>query len=172
MSTSSRSGAVRIAALYRFQRLADPQSLRGPLFDFCAQRGIRGTLLLAREGINGTVAGDDAGIEALVEHIERDLGLAGLEVKYSRSDAMPFHRLKVRIKREIVCHWGSQAAHGNVLVRLQIARERASLSVACKKRRADRYSDYTMQAALGPRARAVRQRGSEQVYDGLGFLRS
>ena len=46
-----------------------------------------------------------------------------------------------RLKREIVCHWGSQAAHGNVLVRLQIARERASLSVARKKRRADRRAD-------------------------------
>ena len=72
-----------------------------------------------------------------------------------------------RIKREIVCHWGSQAAHGNVLVRLQIARERASLSVARKKRRADRYSDYAMQAAL-ERERYDRD-GANKPMMGLGF---
>ncbi len=72
-----------------------------------------------------------------------------------------------RIKREIVCHWGSQAAHGNVLVRLQIARERASLSVARKKRRADRFSDYAMQAAL-ERERYDRD-GANKPMMGLGF---
>ena len=62
----------------------------------------------------------------------------------ARSEA----ELTGRIKREIVCHWGSKAAHGNVLVRLLIARERASLGVASRKRRADRYCDYAMQKAL------------------------
>jgi len=59
-------------------------------------------LLLASEGINGTIAGSDAGIEAVVAHIRTFPGCAGLDVKYSRAETMPFHRLKVRIKREIV----------------------------------------------------------------------
>ena len=75
--------------------------------------------------------------------------------------------LTARIKRKIVCHWGSQAAHGNVLVRLQIARERASLSVARKKRRADRFSDYTMQSAL-EQERYDRE-GANTPMMGLGF---
>jgi len=102
MSTPSTPSGFRIAALYRFQRLAAPEALRGPLLDFCAARGIRGTLLLAREGINGTVAGSAEAIGALVAHLEGDLGIRGLEIKYSQSEAMPFHRLKVRLKREIV----------------------------------------------------------------------
>ena len=72
-----------------------------------------------------------------------------------------------RIKREIVCHWGSKAAHGNVLVRLLIARERASLGVASRKRRADRYSDYAMQGAL-ERARYERE-GANTPFMGVGF---
>ena len=102
MSTLSTLPGFRIAALYRFQRLAEPEALRRPLLDFCAARGIRGTLLLAREGINGTVAGGAEAIDALVANLEGDLGIRGLEIKYSRSEAMPFHRLKVRLKREIV----------------------------------------------------------------------
>ncbi len=102
MTTPSTPSGFRIAALYRFQRLAGPEALHGPLFDFCAARGIRGTLLLAREGINGTVAGSTEAIGALVAHLEDDLGIRGLEIKYSQSEAMPFHRLKVRLKREIV----------------------------------------------------------------------
>ena len=102
MPTPSTPSGFRIAALYRFQRLADPQAMRGPLHAFCAARGIRGTLLLAHEGINGTVAGSGEAIDALVAHLEEDLGIGGLEIKYSRSEAMPFHRLKVRLKREIV----------------------------------------------------------------------
>ena len=72
-----------------------------------------------------------------------------------------------RIKREIVCHWGSKSAFGNVLVRLQIARERASLHVASRKRRADRYSDYAMQGAL-ERARYERE-GANIPFMGMGF---
>jgi UPF0176 protein len=102
MPAPSTPTGYRIAALYRFQRLAEPETLRDLLHAFCSARGIRGTLLLAREGINGTVAGGAAAIEDLVAHVEGELGIRGLEIKYSLSDAMPFHRLKVRLKREIV----------------------------------------------------------------------
>ncbi|TIP13019.1 rhodanese-related sulfurtransferase [Mesorhizobium sp.] len=92
----------RVAALYRFARLDDFEALRAPLAAFCCGRGIKGTLLLAHEGINGTVAGSDAAVAALINHLECIEGLAGLEVKYSSAAQMPFHRMKVRLKREIV----------------------------------------------------------------------
>lgn len=92
----------RVAALYRFARLEAFDSLRVPLAAFCCERGIRGTLLLAHEGINGTVAGSEAAIAALIDHLESIEGLAGLEVKYSSAAEMPFYRMKVRLKREIV----------------------------------------------------------------------
>lgn len=93
---------VRIAALYRFARFADPAALRAPLLDLCRREGVRGTLLLACEGINGTIAGDDAAIERVLVHIRALPGCADIAVKESRADTLPFHRMKVRIKAEIV----------------------------------------------------------------------
>ncbi|RUU09921.1 hypothetical protein EOD10_23245, partial [Mesorhizobium sp. M7A.T.Ca.TU.009.01.3.2] len=92
----------RVAALYRFARLDAFEELRAPLAAFCCGRGIKGTLLLAHEGINGTVAGSEAAIAELILYLEAIEGLAGLEVKYSAAADMPFHRMKVRLKREIV----------------------------------------------------------------------
>ncbi|WP_457938721.1 oxygen-dependent tRNA uridine(34) hydroxylase TrhO [Mesorhizobium sp. 10J20-29] len=97
-----RTPQFRVAALYRFCRLVRFAELREPLAAFCSARGIKGTLLLAREGINGTVAGTEAAIAALVAHLEAMPELAGMEIKYSNSNDMPFHRMKVRLKREIV----------------------------------------------------------------------
>jgi len=93
---------VRVAALYRFARFDDPAALRASLYDLCARRGVKGTLLLAREGINGTIAGSDAAIEDLVAAIRALPGCAEAEIKFARAAEMPFHRLKVRLKREIV----------------------------------------------------------------------
>ena len=58
-----------VAALYHFTRFADPAALKGPLLDLCKSRGVMGTLLLAKEGINGTIAGDRAGIDAVLAHV-------------------------------------------------------------------------------------------------------
>ena len=93
---------VRIAALYHFTRFDDPASLRAPLQALCDEQGVRGTLLLAGEGINGTIAGSDEGIQAVLDHIRALPGCADLEVKESRADKMPFYRSKVRLKKEIV----------------------------------------------------------------------
>ncbi|ESW67672.1 rhodanese-related sulfurtransferase [Mesorhizobium sp. C277A] len=96
---------VRVAALYKFARLGDFEVLRvlrTPLAAFCCGRGIKGTLLLAQEGINGTVAGSETDIADLIAYLEAIEGLADLEVKYSTAAEMPFHRMKVRLKREIV----------------------------------------------------------------------
>jgi UPF0176 protein len=92
----------RVAALYRFASLPDWQDMRAPLADFCISRGIKGTLLLAHEGINGTVAGSQEAIAELVEHLQSFPALNGIDVKYSSALEMPFHRMKVRLKREIV----------------------------------------------------------------------
>jgi UPF0176 protein len=96
------AGAVRIAALYRFARFDDPAAIRARLETVAADAGIRGTLLVAHEGINGTIAGDDAGVETVLAAIRALPGCADLTPKFAEAAAMPFHRLKVRLKREIV----------------------------------------------------------------------
>lgn len=93
---------IRIAALYRFNRFEDCAALREPLAAVCAAHGVKGTLLLASEGINGTIAGSDEAIDQVLAYISGLPGCADLDVKESRAAAMPFHRMKVRIKREIV----------------------------------------------------------------------
>ena len=91
-----------VAALYQFAPFDDPAALRQPLLDVCAAQGVKGTLLLAREGINGTIAGSADGIAAVIEHIRSLPGCTDLDVKYSAAAALPFQRLKVRLKKEIV----------------------------------------------------------------------
>jgi UPF0176 protein len=91
-----------VAALYHFTRFDDPASLRGPLLDVATSHGVRGSLLLAREGINGTIAGNRDGIDAMLAHIRAMPGCAALEWKESHAPDMPFGRMKVRLKREIV----------------------------------------------------------------------
>ncbi|MGD9809864.1 MAG: rhodanese-related sulfurtransferase [Sphingobium sp.] len=93
---------VCVAALYRFTRFDDCTSFRSPLQSLCRQQGVRGTLLLAAEGINGTIAGPSEGIATVLEHIRTLPDCADLDVKLSSAATMPFHRMKVRIKREIV----------------------------------------------------------------------
>lgn len=91
-----------VCALYHFTRFDDPAALRGPLLDICREEAITGTLLLAGEGINGTVAGPRAGIDALLEHICDLPGCNDIEWKLSTATERPFARMKVRLKREIV----------------------------------------------------------------------
>ena len=93
---------VRIAALYRFARFADPAAIRAHLEAVAEAAGIRGTLLIAGEGINGTIAGSDDGIETMLAAIRALPGCADLAPKFAEAAAIPFHRLKVREKREIV----------------------------------------------------------------------
>lgn len=93
---------ILVAALYKFSALSDCASARAPLAALCCREGVKGTLLLAPEGINGTIAGSDAAIGRVLDHIRQLVGAAGLDVKFSRAAATPFHRMKVRLKREIV----------------------------------------------------------------------
>lgn len=91
-----------VAALYHFTSFDDPTAIKGPLAAVCAAGDVMGTLLLAREGINGTIAGPRAGIDAVIAHIQSLPGCANFEWKESTASVPPFNRMKVRIKREIV----------------------------------------------------------------------
>ncbi len=93
---------VHVAALYRFTPFDDPAALKDPLQRVCDANDIGGTLLLAREGINGTIAGTREGLQAVLTHVRALPGCAELEVKFSTAKEMPFNRMKVRLKREIV----------------------------------------------------------------------
>ena len=90
------------AALYKFVELPDHAILQAPLLAVCQAHGIKGTLLLAAEGINGTIAGLPADVRAVLTYLRRDPRLATLEHKESWASAMPFYRMKVRLKKEIV----------------------------------------------------------------------
>ena len=101
-SASPHSPAFQVAALYQFSPVEDPQAWRDVLDGVAREASVRGTLLIAREGINGTIAGPDDGITTVLEAIRSRPGFASLDVKYSRAATPPFNRLKVRVKAEIV----------------------------------------------------------------------
>jgi len=93
---------LTICALYKFTRLDDFEEIQGPLKLFLYSLNIRGTLLLAREGVNGTIAGDNDSIIKSLDYLQKDKRLVGLEYKFSYSEKPPFKRLKVKLKKEIV----------------------------------------------------------------------
>jgi UPF0176 protein len=97
---------IKVAAFYQFAALPDFRQLREPLRAICAELKLRGSVLLAHEGINGTLAGSPEAIAALVEELRQGSLFGGrldhLELKFSAASAMPFQRLKIRLKKEIV----------------------------------------------------------------------
>jgi UPF0176 protein len=98
--------SYKVAALYQFVPLPDFRALKDPLHRLCTDLEIRGTLLLAGEGINGTIAGRDEAIDALMAELQAGALFHGrldnLELKFSTASEMPFKRMKVRLKKEIV----------------------------------------------------------------------
>ena len=99
----SQQGDDRVvAALYRFVKLDDFVELKPPLLAACLEAGVKGTLLLAREGINGTIAGRREDIDDVIRWLRRDPRLHDLDWKESYHSAEPFHRMKVKLKKEIV----------------------------------------------------------------------
>lgn len=91
-----------VAALYHFTRFQDPAALKQPLQRLCESQGVTGSLLLAQEGVNGTIAGSRVGIDAVLHHLRSLPGCRDLEWKESHASAVPFARMKVKLKREIV----------------------------------------------------------------------
>jgi UPF0176 protein len=90
------------AALYKFVSLPDYKALQAPILAACQRHHIKGTLLLAEEGINGTIAGLPEDIKAVLAYLRQDPRLADLEHKESYADEHPFYRMKVKLKKEIV----------------------------------------------------------------------
>ena len=93
---------IVVAALYRFVAVDDFESLRDPLLQVMQQSDVFGTLLLAAEGVNGTIAGRREGIDSVLAYLRSDQRFADLEVKESYCDEIPFKRTRVRLKKEIV----------------------------------------------------------------------
>jgi UPF0176 protein len=93
---------VTVAALYRFAPMTELQSLRDAIAELCAVNIVKGTILIANEGINGTIAGPKDGVGTVIAYLRALPGCGELDVKYSHADTMPFYRSKVRVKKEIV----------------------------------------------------------------------
>jgi UPF0176 protein len=95
-----------VAAFYQFTALPDFRKLREPLGEICAGLGLKGSVLLAHEGLNGTLAGSPESVAGLIEELQWGALFGGrldrLELKFSQASAMPFQRLKIRLKKEIV----------------------------------------------------------------------
>ncbi len=91
-----------VAALYHFTHFPRPDALRPALLGLCEAEGVRGTLLLATEGVNGTIAGTDAAIAKVIAYLRTLPGCEALEWKRSEAAEIPFRRMKVRLKAEIV----------------------------------------------------------------------
>jgi UPF0176 protein len=104
---------TKVAAFYRFASLPDFRELREPLRTLCGDLKLKGSVLLAHEGINGTLAGNPSAIDQLVEALRHGELFGGrldhLELKFSFAATMPFGRLKIRLKKEIVT-FGDKAA--------------------------------------------------------------
>lgn len=93
---------IVVAALYKFVALEDFEAIQPDILSFCQSQNIKGTLLLASEGINGTIAGERENIDAVLNYLKNDSRLVDLEHKESYVDEMPFLRMKVKLKKEIV----------------------------------------------------------------------
>jgi UPF0176 protein len=91
-----------VATFYKFVKLPDFAEKQAPLLAYCQAQGIKGTIMLAPEGINGIIAGSRPKIEAVVAFLRSDSRLADLETRESLTDVAPFKRLRVRLKREII----------------------------------------------------------------------
>jgi UPF0176 protein len=102
ITTTAKRPLHLIASLYQFVELPDVASLQARLLAFCESQQVFGTLLLAPEGINGTIAGSEAGVRSVLAHLRQDPRLARLTHKEAWADTLPFYRMKVRLKKEIV----------------------------------------------------------------------
>jgi len=94
--------SVVIVAFYKFIPLPDFEQRRKPMLELCERNEIKGTILLAQEGINSTIAGPKEGIETILNSLQSDPAIGPLNVKYSSASEPPFYRMKVRLKKEIV----------------------------------------------------------------------
>ncbi len=94
---------MKVASFYRFVDVASPRELRGALRARCADADLLGTILVAAEGVNGTLAGSEAGIRDVLEFLGNTIGGgAALDARWTEAESAPFRRLRVKVKNEIV----------------------------------------------------------------------
>ena len=98
----SNKNEILVAALYKFVEIDDLLSLQSNLYEICEKNNIMGTILIANEGINGTISGKTNELNQTISLLKSDKRFANIEIKYSSTDKQPFHRMKVRLKKEIV----------------------------------------------------------------------
>jgi UPF0176 protein len=98
----TKSETFVVATFYHFADLLDYSEMRSPLKAICENLALKGSILLAREGINATIAGGRDGIDALLQYLRTDLRLQNLEHKETYCDLMPFQKMRVRLKKELV----------------------------------------------------------------------
>lgn len=101
-SEADKAGAITVCALYKFVTLNDYVPLRDKVAEQLKLLEIKGTLLLAEEGINGTISGTQSNIQSFVQWLQQDERFSGLDFKLSYHSSQPFHRTKVKLKKEIV----------------------------------------------------------------------
>lgn len=94
--------ATVITAFYHFINLPEHETIKEPLLEFCKSQGLKGTILVAREGVNSTISGAREAIDNLYVYLEEKLGIKNLVYKESFHDKQPFHKMKVSLKKEIV----------------------------------------------------------------------
>lgn len=94
--------SIVVSATYKFVRVEDPRELRAHLLDALRTRGMKGTILVAPEGINGTISGTAEATASFFQRLRADTRFHDLEVKHATTDTHPFKRLKVKVKHEIV----------------------------------------------------------------------
>lgn len=104
-----------VAALYKFVSLPDYREMQADVLQACLDLGVKGTLLLAEEGINGTIAGTRKAVDGVLTRLRQDVRFSDIDVKESQTDEMPFYRTKVRLKKEIVT-LGQEGIDPNKLV--------------------------------------------------------
>ena len=97
-----KKNEILVAALYKFVEINDLLSLQDNLYNICEENNIMGTILIADEGINGTISGKHNEIKETISTLMSDNRFSSIEIKYSSTDKQPFHRMKVRLKKEIV----------------------------------------------------------------------
>ncbi len=102
MSKQSHSHGVAVLSFYKFVDLDGLLEIKDSLLSLCGESGINGTFILASEGINATVAGPQEGIDGLIAYLESDTRFSGAQYKLSYNEKSPFHRLKVKFKKEMV----------------------------------------------------------------------
>ena len=102
MTKMLEKNKILVASLYKFVEIDDLSPLQDDLYAICNENNIMGTILLANEGINGTISGNRNKLKTTITIITKDKRFSNIEIKYSITDKQPFNRMKVRLKKEIV----------------------------------------------------------------------